>query len=103
MESIASGLVSGINACLNFKSGKIKCKAEFPSETVIGALANYISTSNKNFQPMNANFGILPELDEKIRDKKLDTKKWHKDHSNITEALQICNIFVTNSKHLEKM
>ena len=29
-------------------------------------------------------------------------KKWHKDHSNITEALQICNIFVTNSKHLEK-
>lgn len=75
MESIASGLVSGINACLNFKSGKIKCKAEFPSETVIGALANYISTSNKNFQPMNANFGILPELDEKIRDKKIRYEK----------------------------
>lgn len=84
MESIASGLVSGINACLNFKSGKIKCKAEFPSETVIGALANYISTSNKNFQPMNANFGILPELDEKIRDKKLDTKNGTK----ITQILQ---------------
>ena len=75
VESIASGLVSGINACLNFKSGKIKCKAEFPSETVIGALANYISTSNKNFQPMNANFGILPELDEKIRDKKIRYEK----------------------------
>lgn len=76
----AEGLVttyvsSGINACLNFKSGKIKCKAEFPSETVIGALANYISTSNKNFQPMNANFGILPELDEKIRDKKIRYEK----------------------------
>ena len=75
VESIASGLVSGINACLNFKSGKIKCKAEFPSETVIGALANYISTPNKNFQPMNANFGILPELDEKIRDKKIRYEK----------------------------
>lgn len=75
VESIASGLVSGINACLNFKSGKIKCKAEFPSETVIGALVNYISTPNKNFQPMNANFGILPELDEKIRDKKIRYEK----------------------------
>ena len=42
----------------------------FPKETVIGALANYISSSNKNFQPMNANFGILPELEENIRDKK---------------------------------
>ena len=45
-------------------------KVIFPNETVIGALANYISTENKNFQPMNANFGILPELKEKIKDKK---------------------------------
>ena len=37
---------------------------------MIGALAKYISSPNDNFQPMNANFGILPELDEKIRDKK---------------------------------
>ena len=37
---------------------------------MIGALAKYISTENKKFQPMNANFGILPGLDEKIRDKK---------------------------------
>lgn len=42
----------------------------FPMETVIGALAAYISTENKHFQPMNANFGILPELKEHIRDKK---------------------------------
>jgi len=39
--------------------------------TMIGSLARYISTPNNNFQPMNANFGILPELKEKIRDKKL--------------------------------
>ena len=38
---------------------------------MIGALAHYISTPNKKFQPMNANFGILPELEEKIKDKKI--------------------------------
>lgn len=38
---------------------------------MIGALADYISTENTNFQPMNANFGILPDLGERIKDKKL--------------------------------
>ena len=38
---------------------------------MIGSLATYISSENTNFQPMNANFGILPELEEKIRDKKV--------------------------------
>ena len=42
---------------------------------MIGALAKYISTENKHFQPMNANFGILPELEEKIKDKKEKYKK----------------------------
>lgn len=43
----------------------------FSENTVIGALAKYISTPNDKFQPMNANFGILPELEGKrIRDKK---------------------------------
>lgn len=37
---------------------------------MIGALSKYIATENKHFQPMNANFGILPELETKIRDKK---------------------------------
>lgn len=41
----------------------------FPEETVIGALAKYISSPNKKFQPMNANFGILPPLEEKVKDK----------------------------------
>ena len=49
------------------KMGKI----EFSKNTMIGALADYISTSKENFQPMNANFGILQPLEgEKIRDKK---------------------------------
>lgn len=69
VESISCGLVAGINAA-NMILGK--SKKQFSKETVIGALAKYISTENEKFQPMNANFGILPELDgEKIRDKKL--------------------------------
>lgn len=67
VESIASGLVAGINAGLQYMK---KEKQTFPKETVIGALADYIQTPNINFQPMNANFGILPPLNEKIRDKK---------------------------------
>ena len=67
VESISSGMVAGINA-VNQILGQPK--NIFPKETMIGCLANYISTENKAFQPMNANFGILPELDVKIKDKK---------------------------------
>ena len=40
-----------------------------------GSLSKYISTPNDKFQPMNANFGILPELDIKIKDKKIKYQK----------------------------
>ena len=66
VESIASGLLAGINAVRYMKN---KGKIVFPVETMIGALTDYISTPNEKFQPMNANFGILPKLPEKIRDK----------------------------------
>ena len=70
VESISSGLVAALNAVEVLKNNKNKII--FPKTTVIGALAKYISTPNSKFQPMNANFGILPELEgEKIRDKKL--------------------------------
>ena len=73
VESIASGFVAGINACKSILNEE---KIMFPNETVIGALANYISLAeNKNFQPMNANFGILPVLSDKIKDKKERYKK----------------------------
>lgn len=69
VESISSGLVAGINAVRKLEKQE---KAEFSEYTMIGALANYISTPNDKFQPMNANFGILPELEGKrISDKKL--------------------------------
>ena len=78
VESIASGLVAGLNAINNYKSQAEKTKLKqvtFSKYTMIGALSKYISNPNDKFQPMNANFGILPELGEKIRDKKLKYQK----------------------------
>ncbi|MBQ3415137.1 MAG: methylenetetrahydrofolate--tRNA-(uracil(54)-C(5))-methyltransferase (FADH(2)-oxidizing) TrmFO [Clostridia bacterium] len=73
VESISSGMVAALNAANVFKNDFQKCdKIIFSENTVIGALAKYISTPNEKFQPMNANFGILPELEgNRIRDKKL--------------------------------
>ena len=68
VESISSGLVAALNAVQKFKEQE---PIEFSEYTMIGALAKYISTENSKFQPMNANFGIIPELDERIKDKKL--------------------------------
>ena len=85
VESIASGLVAAINAAKrleliekeNTDEEYDKGKIVFPRNTIIGALAKYISTYNENFQPMNANFGILEELEEsKIRDKKIKYQKY---------------------------
>ena len=69
VESIASGMVAGLNAVQQYNEKNEKII--FSDLTMIGALAKYISTENKKFQPMNANFGILPGLDEKIKDKKI--------------------------------
>ena len=67
MESTASGLVAGVALAHKILG---KTLAFLPKTTIIGAISNYISTADgKNFQPMNANFGILPALDEKIKDK----------------------------------
>ena len=69
VESISSGLVAALNAIETFRD--TSKKLTYPETTVIGALAKYTSTPNKKFQPMNANFGILPELEgKKIKDKK---------------------------------
>lgn len=68
MESASSGLLAGLNAVR-------KANGEPPlllgENTMLGALTDYISDpSVKNFQPMGANFGILPPIEPKIRDKK---------------------------------
>ena len=96
VESIASGLVAALNAISKFESLKAgkesnKDKVIFSEYTMIGALSKYISVPNQNFQPMNANFGILPSLEEKIKDKKLKYTKLAdraiaKLQKNITEV-----------------
>lgn len=70
VESISSGMIAGLNAIIKFKDISKK-EVIFPKETMIGSLADYISKENNQFQPMNANFGILPQLEEKIKDKKV--------------------------------
>lgn len=61
VESIATGLVAGINAA---KIAQRKRPVTFSEETMIGALLKYITTPHPDFQPMNANFGLLPPLSQ---------------------------------------
>ena len=69
MESAASGILAGLNM-VRYLKGEEPIK--LPDITMLGALSNYISNETvTNFQPMGANFGIIPPLDELIRDKKL--------------------------------
>lgn len=68
MESAASGIVAGINAAAKLRGEKPLVLPEF---TMIGALLHYICDGSvTDFQPMGANFGILPPLDTHIRDKR---------------------------------
>lgn len=68
MESAASGIMAGYNM-VRYLSGKETLT--LPETSMIGALSRYISDSNvSNFQPMGANFGVLPPIEPKIRDKK---------------------------------
>lgn len=71
VESAASGMMVAYAIISRLKGKTI----EFPETTMLGSLAKYISTENKNYQPMNANFGILKPLDEKIKDKKVKYQK----------------------------
>ena len=69
VESAASGLIAGINAARLAKGEEL---VVFPRETAMGSMAYYIThAEGKHFQPMNANFGLFPELPERVRDKKL--------------------------------
>lgn len=67
VESAGSGLVAGINASLRAIG---ESPIVFPKNTAIGSMANYItSISAKNFQPMNASYSLMPQLEKKIRNK----------------------------------
>lgn len=66
VESAASGMMVAYSIISKLNGKRIT----FPENTMLGSLAKYISTENKNYQPMNANFGIIKPLNEKIKDKK---------------------------------
>lgn len=79
MESAASGIISAINVFSLIKNIK---QIKFPDTTIIGSFQRYISTENINFQPMGANFGILPSLENRPRDKKLRGEEYAKRSLN---------------------
>ncbi len=92
IESTASGLAAGINASLFIKGKKT---ISFPKETSIGALSNYIVSANPDkFQPMNINFGLLPELKEKIKNKKNKKQKLSE------RAIEYLNTFISEKEIL---
>lgn len=68
VESAASGLIAGLNA------GRLAKRQELltlPAHTTLGSMAQYITTADfKHFQPMNANFGLFPPLEHRVRSKK---------------------------------
>jgi len=69
VESAASGLMAGLNAARRLAGLELLV---FPRETAHGALCQYITnTDAKHFQPMNINFGLLPPLEQRIKDKKV--------------------------------
>ena len=86
VESAASGLVAGLNAALLVQG---ESPLVFPAETAIGSMANYITTTNSSsFQPMNANFGLFPELPVKIKNKQ------ERNLKHATRALETIQNFV---------
>ena len=68
MESAAAGILAGLNACRMVRGQE---PLILPRDTMMGALAAHVSTPNADYQPMGANFGILPGLETHIRDKKM--------------------------------
>lgn len=93
MESAASGIIAGINAVKRLKN---KQTVVLPQETMIGALSNYVSTGGQNeFQPMGANFGILPPLELHIKDKKARYEAFA--NRSIKILKESCGIYENNS------
>lgn len=68
MESASSGMLAGINA-LRFAQGQPLVTP--PDTTMIGALARWVQAGGEgDYQPMGANFGVLPPIEPHIRDKR---------------------------------
>lgn len=86
VESAASGLLAGINAARLVKGEE---PVVLPPVTAMGSMANYITATNaKNFQPMNANFGLFAPLEKKIK------KKAERNEAYAARALETIQNFV---------
>lgn len=86
VESAASGLIAGINAV---RAAQGQEGIVFPQESTIGSMAYYITHADPdNFQPMNANFGLLPSLEKRIRNKK------EKNEALASRALDGVRVFI---------
>ncbi|HEY8444854.1 MAG TPA: FAD-dependent oxidoreductase, partial [Bacilli bacterium] len=66
IESASSGMVAGINLARYLNNLEL---IDFPKTTAIGALAHYIATPNRNFVPMNVNFGLFEEINKRLKKK----------------------------------
>ena len=88
VESAGSGLIAGVNAARLALGQEL---LYFPHETALGAMARYIThTDGKNFQPMNVNFGLFPDLGERIKSK----PERYERHAN--RALETIRNFVNS-------
>jgi len=86
VESAASGLLAGVNAARMVKGQEL---IMLPPETAMGSMAHYITSTNaKTFQPMNANFGLFPPLETKVK------KKLERYEAYAERALGIIQNFV---------
>lgn len=89
VESAQSGIVAGINMARYLEK---KESVVFPRESVMGALAYYITHGDEqHFQPMKANFGILPDL-------KIKVKKKEKKAAYATRAIEVMKEFIEKNE-----
>ena len=91
VESSASGICAAINMYRLINGEELLV---FPKETIMGSMANYISIKNEDFQPMNANFGIVPELESTTKVKKKDRKLFYGERAinTMKEFIVECKI-----------
>ena len=87
VESAMSGLLVGVHIAQGLLGGP---PVVFPRETVCGALSAYVSSPNPDFQPMNANYGILAPIEYSGRDKK-EKRRLYAERS-LAEMVRLKNI-----------
>ena len=86
MESTASGFVAGVELANRLLG---KPPVDFPRETALGALAQYVSNESVvDFQPMNINFGIMPPLDHKVKGKRNKNAELSRRSLELVDALR---------------